>query len=274
KFICDRGSSHIQHQANLIQEEFKKWKLDFDEIDQKKIDTKIIRTEIDEYESSDLIFVPSSFSQQSFVDCGIPRTKTRLIPYGVDTKLFFPVESPKEDALDILFVGAMSLRKGIPYLVQAFKSIGHRQKKLRIIGRPSKIVIDRLRSSGIWDDRIEVLGHKPASELRMWMSKSHVMVLPSIEDGFGLVIAEALACGCPVIATEHSGGPDVITNGQNGFIVPSGDYLAIKHRIESIADSIDLQKQLRSSALKSVQKMGGWDQYIDAVQSSYKWLLN
>lgn len=274
KFICDRGSSHIQHQANLLQSEFSKWGLDFDEIDQKKIDPRIIRTELDEYESSDLIFVPSSFSQQSFEHQGVPREKLRLIPYGVDTSLFFPTTAPSEDSLDILFVGAMSLRKGIPYLVQAFKAIDHPNKRLRIIGRPSSTLITLLKSHDLWDDRIEVLGHKDSRELRGWMSKSHVLVLPSIEDGFGLVIAQALACGCPVIATQHTGAPDLITDSHNGYITPPGDYLSIQRRIEEIADSKALQKTLRSGALASIKKIGGWNDYIMAVQSSYAGLLS
>lgn len=274
KFICDRGSSHIQHQANLLRSEFEKWGVDFDEIDQKEIDSRIIRTELEEYDSSDLIFVPSSFSRQSFERYGVPREKLRLIPYGVDTSLFFPTAAPSEKSLDILFVGAMSLRKGIPYLIQAFKGIDHPNKRLRLIGRPSNTLIRLLKSKDIWDDRIEVLGHRDSSELRAWMSKSHALVLPSIEDGFGLVIAQALACGCPVIASQNTGAPDLIAEGYNGYITSPGDYLSIQRRIEEIASSRPLQSILRAGALASIKKIGGWNDYITAVQSSYSGLLN
>src|SRR5258705_153155 len=67
------------------------------------------------------------------------------------------------------------------------------------------------------------LGHQPKPRVRELMSQADVLVLPSIEDGFGMVILQALACGCPVIASSNTGGPDVIVPGQTGFIVPAND---------------------------------------------------
>ena len=99
------------------------------------------------------------------------------------------------------------------------------------------------------------------------MSTSHVLALPSIEDGFGLVIGQALACGCPVLVSEHTGGPDMIANGVEGFIVPIRDAAALRDRMQQIADDPRLQTRMRAAGLSRMQHLGGWDDYGDRWES-------
>ena len=93
------------------------------------------------------------------------------------------------------------------------------------------------------------------------MSKSHVMVLPSVEEGLALVQAQAMACGCPVIASENTGARDLFTDGVEGFIVPIRDADAIADRLQKVADSPGLRLRMREAALRRVKSVGGWDQY-------------
>jgi glycosyltransferase involved in cell wall biosynthesis len=95
------------------------------------------------------------------------------------------------------------------------------------------------------------------------MSTSDVLVLPSIEDGFGLVMAEAMACGCPVIASTNTGGDDLYTDGVEGFIVPIRDPQAILDRMQLLTDDPVLTRTMRAAAVKRVQMMGGWSAYGD-----------
>jgi glycosyltransferase involved in cell wall biosynthesis len=88
-------------------------------------------------------------------------------------------------------------------------------------------------------------------------------VLPSIEDGFGLVMAEAMACGCPVISSTHTGGEDLYTNGKEGFIVPIRSAEAIAERLQELADDPELRERMRGSALERVRAIGGWSEYGD-----------
>jgi alpha-maltose-1-phosphate synthase len=93
------------------------------------------------------------------------------------------------------------------------------------------------------------------------MSTSHVMVLPSIEDGWGLVMGQAMACGCPVISSDHTGGPDLYSHGVEGFIVPIRSADAIAQSLQQLADDPHLRQSMSEAALRRVKSLGGWEDY-------------
>jgi starch synthase len=99
-------------------------------------------------------------------------------------------------------------------------------------------------------------------------------VLPSIEDGFGLVMAEAMASGCPIISSTNTGGPDLYTNDKEGFIVPPRDVEALAASLQKLADEPALQRRMRLAALECVQYMGGWAEYGDRWEQLLKGLLD
>jgi glycosyltransferase involved in cell wall biosynthesis len=90
-----------------------------------------------------------------------------------------------------------------------------------------------------------------------------LLALPSIEDGFGLVLSQALACGCPILASTNTGGDDLITNGLEGFIVPIRNSEALTDRMQQLADEPALQHRMSQAALARVQHLGGWTHYGD-----------
>jgi glycosyltransferase involved in cell wall biosynthesis len=98
------------------------------------------------------------------------------------------------------------------------------------------------------------------------MSQAHVTILPSVEDGFGLVLAEAMACGSPVISTINTGGFDLYEDGKEGFIVPIRDPDAICLAMEKLAGDPALQQAMGAAALARMQHLGGWRQYGDTVE--------
>jgi glycosyltransferase involved in cell wall biosynthesis len=108
---------------------------------------------------------------------------------------------------------------------------------------------------------VEFLGTIPHARLKDVMSRSHVVVFPSINDGFGMVIGEAMACGCPVISSENCGGKDLIQNGHEGFIVPIRDPAAITERLEQLAQDPGLRQAMGARSLERVTRIGGWDSY-------------
>jgi alpha-maltose-1-phosphate synthase len=113
-------------------------------------------------------------------------------------------------------------------------------------------------------ENVEFVGHLPQDQLPAVMSSSHVLLLPSLEDGFGMVMAQAMACGCPVISSVNTGGPDLFTDGVEGFIVPIRSPEAIAARLQQLADDPTLQQRLSEAALARVQKIGGWHEYGEA----------
>jgi starch synthase len=127
--------------------------------------------------------------------------------------------------------------------------------------------------AGLWSDGIELLGHLNWDQLRQRMSQCHALVLPSIEDGFGLVLAQALACGCPVIATDHTGAPDLLQNDEAGYIVPIRRSDLLADRLQQLADSPQTQERFRHKAPELVKNLGGWHQYGEEAVHIYRSLL-
>lgn len=258
-YVCARGSSHIRYQEAILREEYDIQGKPFD-----GIDTRVISKEEAEYELADSIKVPSTFAKCSYIEMGIPQEKLWMVPYGVDLEKFYPVDQPSKEFFDILFVGSASFRKGIPYLLQAFSKLQHPHKRLTIVGT-IQAELTSILSKAAAEQNIITSGHIPQPQLKKIMSRSHVMVLPSIEDGFGAVLAQAMACGCPVISTTNTGAEDLFTDGVEGFIVPIRNADAITERLQLLADNPDLQQKMSRASLAQVKKIGGWDTYGSAM---------
>lgn len=255
-FICDRGSSHQRYQEQIVSDEYRRWGINLPVTDER--DT--VREE-KIYEAADLITVPSGFAERSFLEMGVPREKLRRIPYGVRLERFRPVGRPPEDRFEVLFAGGVSLRKGVPYLLEAFAQVRHPAKRLRVAGamRPDlEAVLSRLPQQNV-----EFLGSVPQDRMIELMSTSTVMVLPSIEEGLALVQGQAMACGCPVIASTNTGSEDLFTDGVEGFIVPIRDPEALTDRMQQIADDPALRQRMSEAALARVKSLGGWKEYGD-----------
>jgi glycosyltransferase involved in cell wall biosynthesis len=259
-FICDRGSTHHSYQAEIVADEFRRWGLEPPGTDPR--DT--VREEAI-YNVADAITVPSSFSRRSFLELGVPAEKVHTIPYGVRLETFAKIADPRHNAFEVLFVGHVSLRKGVPYLLEAFARLNHPGKRLRVVGAMSPEVKQLL--SRLPTQHVEFLGSLPQSDLPAIMSASHVMVLPSIEEGLALVQGQALACGCPVLASTNTGSEDLFTDGIEGFIVPIRDVDALAGRLQLLADDPALQRRMSEAALARVKHLGGWRQYGDLWES-------
>ena len=268
RYVCDRGSSHIRAQDELLAQEHALWQEPFT-----GIDPRVIDREEAEYAEADGITVPSGFSARTFIEQGVPAHKVHRLPYGVNLGSFHATAQPSHQSFDILFAGGASLRKGIPYLLQAFQRLKHPRKRLFFAGAFSAEFAQKLQQLGLWSDQIQLLGHLQQTELRDRMSRSSVLVLPSIEDGFGLVMAQAMACGCPVVASENTGASDLFTDGDAGYIVPIRRADLLADRLQQLADDPALRNAMGQRALKVVQSVGGWQRYGDEAVSIYASLL-
>jgi starch synthase len=250
--ICDRGSAHIEYQDEILGEEFARFGAHFP-----GIDPSIVERELEEYSFCDLIFVPSSFAMRTFVDKGVPREKMRLNPYGVDLAMFH--REPKSDStFRVLFVGTVSLQKGLPYLFEAMAGLGHPDVELLVIGA---LEAEMRPVMAKYEGTFRYLGAVARSELHKHYSQASVLVLPSIQEGLALVQAQAMACGVPVIASENTGAADLFTDGVEGFIVPIRDARAIREKILTLYEDPAMREQMGEAALARVRKIGGWKDY-------------
>jgi glycosyltransferase involved in cell wall biosynthesis len=261
--ICDRGSSHIRVQEQLLTEEYQRYGSRWT-----GIDPRSIAKEEAEYEQANWISIPSQFCYDSFVSQGVPAAKLLKIPYGSRLERFYPEARPNTngDEFRILFVGAAGPRKGFIDLLAAFELLRHPGKQLILVGSLSPEAVAML--AEVDQSRIKVLGSVPNTQLRRHYSEASVFVLPSIEEGLAMVVGEAMACGCPVIATTNTGASELISDGVEGFTVPIRSPGLIADRLQQLADQPELCELMGQAALARVQHLGGWDAYGEAWASA------
>ena len=256
KFICDRGSTHHRYQQLIVQEEHLRWRMSPPIWDQAVTDV-----EERSYEIADAITVPSHVALRSFIALGIPAKKMHVIPYGVRLDHFYKRDDPPKNAFHLLFAGSVSLRKGVPYLLQAFAQLRHPHKHLTMVGAVQENIRPLL--AQLPREHVTFRGALPQAQLALLMSQSHLLVLPSIEEGLALVQSQAMAAGCPILATPETGAEDLFSDGVEGLLVPSRDVESLLSGMQRIADDALLQKRMGAAAQDRVKSLGGWDHYGD-----------
>ncbi len=163
---------------------------------------------LQEYELANRLMVYSEFHEHSFVSQGVAPERLFHNPLWVDTDFWQPVAALKRSSasagtLHLLFVGELSLRKGLPFLFQALELLDA-PVRLTLVGRST----DEVRvPSHI--GRAEIISLGPLNKLRLreLYTEQDLLVLPSIADSFGFVALEAMACGVPVLLSENCGAP-------------------------------------------------------------------
>lgn len=212
---------------------------------------KDISQQAEEMEIADKIVVASNFAKKALLKVGIPSEKIVLAQYGVDFAKRNPKPASKTNTpLKVIYVGALSQQKGISYLFDAIKSVRESfEAHLTIIGtdhsRGKNRKLNQLLTQEEWHPS---LPHNKVIDL---ISSADVLVLPSLSDAFGLVVAEALSVGTPVIVTDHCGSADLIQNGVNGFILPIRRPDLIAERLAALAADRENVIALSQGALKT-----------------------
>lgn len=252
-YVCDRGSSHIAVQDRLLREEYGLLGMAWP-----GVDPRVIDKERAEYAEADAITVPSGFAVESFAGEGVSRDKLHCVPYGVNLERFKP-SAPRAGEFRVLYVGSLSVRKGIHYLLQGFARAALPGARLVLVGGGSAEGDELLRRYPVGN--LELTGHLPPEKVAEQMSRASVFVLPSVEDGFGIVLCQALACGCPILATTNTGGPDLVSNEDVGFVVPIRDADAIAEKLTRLHRDPVLLAAQSAAAIARVRRIGGLEEY-------------
>ena len=187
----------------------------------------------EEIAGADAVVVASSFTRQTLAEAPGLRAPVHVVPYGapVTPKAGAAGEERRKDGpLRVLFVGILGQRKGISYLLDAAASLG-RGVELTLLGTKAADNCPALDAAVRTHRWIPTLPH---AGVLAEMSRQDVLVFPSLFEGFGLVILEAMSRGLPVITTAHTAGPDVIADGQDGFLVPIRSAAAIAEKLETL----------------------------------------
>ena len=266
KVIIERGSTHIASQTKVLRAAYKEFGVNFYETE-----LEIIEREEQEYALADKISVPSNYAAQTFVDNGVSIDKIFVNGMGVDLKLFqAPASRPVDRKPRIIFAGGVGIRKGIPWLINAFKRLSSKAE-LHLIGPISSGYKDMLRISVNKD--IHIRGALSKSQLATEYSRGDIFCLPSLEEGYGMVIPQAMACGLPVVTTRVVGAADLLDHGYNGLIVAPGDSVALADALERLIDDIPLRVSMGLHALTTIQSGQSWDDYVDRTVALYEGLL-
>jgi glycosyltransferase involved in cell wall biosynthesis len=172
---------------------------------------------------------------------------------GADLELFTPGAEPaaRGERFLFLFCGASIRRKGFDLLLEAFDRVLREEPRARL-----RVVGPRGDSAGLLDGRrgeaISVSGPVGQPELAAELRRADCLVLPSRNDSYGMVVAEALACGLPVLVSEMVGAKELVAPGENGWIVPAGDAAVLAERMTWCVRNRDgvrgMRERCRSSA--------------------------
>jgi starch synthase len=213
---------------------------------------------------ADRVLVPSEHIAETLENNGTPRSKVRVIPYAADIRRFHP-DPLKAHGSDctFLFAGGISQRKGIKYLLEAWKRVKRTSWRLQLLGA---IPRDPGPLAPLLDD-VEILGRVPHGEVPSKMASADVFVFPSLFEGSAVVTYEALACGLPCIVTEAAGS--VVRDGQDGFIVPEADVATLATMMDRLGNDASLRREMSRSARSRAEEYD-WPRYHRAVNQAIR----
>jgi starch synthase len=254
-FVLDQSVGHQLSYAALftmLSQRFPAWREEF-----KPRPEWLLRAEAAEHQLAHRIVVASSFTRRTLIENGVLPEKIVVNPYGVDLGTFVPVARPDSSRpFRFLFLGTLGVRKGVPLLLDAWRTLNRRGAELWLAGPLSQRAASLIPTV----DGVTVIEKLPHRDLPVLLSKCDALVLPSYFEGFGLVLLEALAAGMPIIATEATAAPDLIEHGVEGYIVPTGDLDALRSALQRMVDSPSELAAMGAAARKCAERFS-WDDY-------------
>lgn len=266
--ICELATAHVASAKKILGEEIRFQPDWADSMDNLVFPAFYERRLMEEPHLADFAVAASAFTRMTLLQDSIPEEKIINLPLGFDIS-YVPFVQKKEGfqnrPLKLLYAGTVTQRKGIAYLLEAMEMLGKgKDIELHIIGG--------IQGSGkaFMSKKHLVHYHPPVSQLELFSMYSDfdVLVLPTIFEGFGLVLVEAMAAGLPIISTQHSIGPELVTEGKNGFIVPIRDSKAIAKAIESFRAMDDHSFLSCSLEARKAAELFTWNLYqnnLDAI---------
>lgn len=209
---------------------------------------------------ADLILVPSDHIAGWLTRHGTPSHRVRVVPYAADTSRFVPTAKPAatRDRCTFLFTGGIVQRKGIKYLLEAWRKVKRPGWTLQLLGG---LPADPAPLAPYRDD-VEWLGRVGHAEVPALMAAADAFVFPSLFEGSAVVTYEALACGLPSIVTAASGS--VVRNGLDGLLVPPAEVEPLAEAIERLGNDPALRSEMAASARGRALQFD-WPRYQHAI---------
>jgi glycosyltransferase involved in cell wall biosynthesis len=204
----------------------------------------------------------------------VNHSKAHVIPMGVDLESRFVPSEKKKKNIPLLFVGRLVKKKGVQYLIDSLPLIlaKHPQAHLVVVGDGPEKGNLKLRSVDLGiSDHVYFLGAVKNKHLPALYQASDVVVFPSIMEGFGLVVVEALGCECATVTTDLPAMQDIIANGKTGLVVPQKNIRELADKIICLLDDPKLRRSLGREGRRFVLKNYDWNiikqKYVDLIES-------
>jgi len=213
------------------------------------------------------IVAGSRYAATTLQACGVPADCIHVVPYGVDTDVFTCRRRPPtmNGPLRVAYVGRLTQSKGLVDLLEAVRLL-----------RTRSVVVDLYSATRAGE---EVIRLYPDIDVRLTVGlsgktlgealhSSEILAFPSLSEGFGHVVLEGMACGLPVLATTHTCAPDVLNDGEHGFVVPTRDVGGIAARLDwGVRHRRDLVDMGVAAAHQAMQFT--WDRFRRGVAKAY-----
>jgi glycosyltransferase involved in cell wall biosynthesis len=251
--VLERPNAHTRYAYEVVRQESERLGITLPPDHEHAFNARVLAKEEAEYDLSDRLLCPSEFTAWTFRDAGYPDEKLVRHFYGVDTEMFFP--SDRQNAqFTALFVGVAAVRKGLHFALEAWhRSSASSNGRFLVAGEilpEYRPVLDTL----LRHPSITVLGHSDA--VPVLMRQAHVLMLPSIEEGFGLVCTEAMASGCIPLVSEAC--TDLCRTGVDALVHRVGDVATLSAQLSLVSEDETVRRQLRDAGLASRDAIS-WD---------------
>lgn len=227
---------------------------------------------LEEIRDSEYFLIASNVVKRSMMFCGVREEHMFMAPYGVDFNKFnFVQKQPLQKPLKLVYVGQVNYRKGIHHLLKVMDSFKEDDVELFLAGGYTETTPFYQQ----YKDRknIHFLGFVTRDVLANLYQKCDVFVFPTLGEGYGLVILEALSCGVPCIVSDLAGGDDAIIEGYNGFKFEAGNDKDLRNKIQWFIDNPDNLPEYSLNSRKSVEKQT-WQSYYDCVVKAIEATVN
>ena len=215
---------------------------------------------------ADRVLVPSDYVRATLVERGTPPERIAVLPYGVDIERFRPQPRRDRGTFRLLFVGNLSQRKGIKYLLDAVRRLNLPNAEVLLVGR----IVGSASALAPYADLFRHVPHVPYHEVHRLYADADLFVYPSLHEGSAFATYEALASGLPVIATPNTGS--VVRDGLDGYLVPPRDVDALMSRIDELYRDPARRAAMGASARRRAEEFT-WGAYRERLASLFDGFL-
>jgi glycosyltransferase involved in cell wall biosynthesis len=251
--VLERPNAHTGFAMEVVQQESERLGVTLPPDHEHAYNAEKLNREEEEYRLATRLLCPSDFVVKTFLDKGFPKEQLARHMYGYDETVYYPSNERRDHqrGLTMLFVGVCAVRKGVHYALEAWlKSPASKDGTFLIAGEFLPAYQEKL-APMLAHPSVHVLGHR--NDVPELMRKSDILVLPSIEEGFGLVIAEAMGSGCVPLASEAC--TEICDHMKTGLMHRIGDVSTLAQHITMLHEDRALLEKLRVGALQAAPQV-------------------